>query len=127
MHQSRKRVFVVDDEPVIATTLAYILCQEGYDALSFVDPEQALEAFRLRCPDLLISDFMMPRLTGVDLAIQASALCQRCRVLLFSGQAGTNDLLNSAREQGHEFQLLSKPVPPPHLIQLVKQSFEFTA
>jgi CheY-like chemotaxis protein len=50
------RVFVVDDERVIASTLTAILTVNGYDARCFVNPLEALEAARTAGPDLLISD-----------------------------------------------------------------------
>ena len=57
---------------------------------------------------------------GVDLAIQIKAECPECRVLLFSGQASTQDLLQDARRQGHDFQLLLKPVHPTVLLKSVE-------
>jgi hypothetical protein len=39
-----------------------------------------------------------------------------CKILLFSGQAATLDLLEDARAQGHDFDLLLKPVPPTELL-----------
>jgi DNA-binding NtrC family response regulator len=110
------RVFVVDDERVIATTLAAILHLNGFVADSFVRPFDALEAARVNAPDLLISDVMMPEISGVELAIQMKAICPACKVLLFSGQAATADLLLAARERGHDFQLLSKPIHPTELL-----------
>jgi DNA-binding NtrC family response regulator len=112
-------VFVVDDERVIATTLAAILRLNGFIADPFVRPFDALEAARVNPPDLLISDVVMPDISGVELAIQMKAICPDCRVLLFSGQAATADLLLAAREQGHDFQLLSKPVHPTELLAQV--------
>ena len=109
---SGPRVFVVDDEPVIASTLAAILKLHGYSAPSFTNPLEALAAARLRAPDLLISDVVMPGLSGVDLAIQIKVQCPDCKILLFSGQATTEDLLKGARSQGHAFLLLPKPVHP---------------
>jgi CheY-like chemotaxis protein len=106
------RVFVVDDEHVIASTLAAILKLHGYSAAFFTSPLEALAAARSRAPDLLISDVVMPGLSGVDLAIQIKAQCPECKILLFSGQATTQDLLKDARGQGHAFQLLQKPVDP---------------
>jgi DNA-binding NtrC family response regulator len=113
------RVFVVDDERVIATTLAAILQLNGFIADSFVRPADALDAARVNPPDLLISDVVMPDISGVELAIQIKAICPDCKVLLFSGQAATADLLLAAREQGHDFQLLSKPVHPTELLAQV--------
>ncbi len=110
------RVFVVDDEPAIAFTLAAILRLNGYDAESFVNPLEALEAIAANLPDLLISDVMMPEMSGVDLAVRLKEECPTCKVLLFSGQAETADLLKAARENGHDFELLPKPVHPAELL-----------
>lgn len=107
---SAPRVFVVDDEHVVATTLAAILRLHGYCAISFTSPIEALAAAQSRAPDLLISDVMMPDISGIDLAIQIRAECPECKVLLFSGQAATRDLPEDARRKGHDSQLLQKPV-----------------
>lgn len=113
-------VFVVDDEPVIASTLASILKLNGYDTRSFVNPMEALDAARTYPPDLLVSDVVMPKLSGIDLGIRMREQCPNCKVLLFSGQAATRDMLAAARLQGHDFTLLSKPVHPDDLLARIK-------
>jgi DNA-binding NtrC family response regulator len=106
------RVFVVDDEHVIASTLAAILKLHGYCAKAFTAPLEALAAARSKAPDLLISDVAMPDLAGIDFAIQMKAQHPNCKILLFSGHAHTQVLLEDARSQGHDFQMLEKPVHP---------------
>jgi CheY-like chemotaxis protein len=106
------RIFVVDDEHVIAATLATILHMNGFSARFFTDPVEALAAARLDAPDLLVSDVAMPGISGFDLAIQIKTQYPECKILLFSGQAATLDLLKDARSQGHVFQLLQKPIHP---------------
>jgi len=59
---------------------------------------------------------MMPGMNGVDLAIEVTKSKPACKVLLFSGQASTADLLRSARESGYSFSMLSKPVHPADLL-----------
>lgn len=113
-------VYVVDDEKVIASTLVAILKLHGYSAKAFTSPLEALAAARWKAPDLLISDVAMPELSGVDLAIQTKILCPECKILLFSGQAATQDLLEDARKRGHDFQLLAKPVHPSALLSKVQ-------
>jgi DNA-binding NtrC family response regulator len=113
-------VFIVDDEHVIASTLAAILKLHGYSATSFTSPLEALAAAQSRAPDLLITDVAMPRLSGVDLAIQIKAECPECKILLFSGQASTRDLLEDARRRGHDFQLLQKPVHPSEMLKSIR-------
>jgi DNA-binding NtrC family response regulator len=105
-------VFVVDDEPVIASSLAAILQMNGFAARFFTCPLAALAAARSESPDLVISDVAMPGISGIDLAIQMRAQYPNCKILLFSGQAATSDLLESARAQGYDFRLLQKPVHP---------------
>jgi YesN/AraC family two-component response regulator len=55
-------------------------------------------------PDLVISDVVMPQMTGIELAIATTQAIPKCKVLLFSGQASTLDLLREAREGGHDFE-----------------------
>jgi DNA-binding NtrC family response regulator len=114
-------VFVVDDEIVISRSLALILQHHGYSARFFTNPVEALEQIKADPPDLLISDVVMPLLSGVDLAIQAKAHHSGCEILLFSGQASTLDLLNEARELGHHFTLLTKPVHPEDLLEEINR------
>jgi CheY-like chemotaxis protein len=108
----KPRIFVVDDEPVIATSLAIILTQSGFAAEAFSNPLQALEKAAVLAPNLLISDVMMPKMSGIDLAIQIRSVTANCKVLLFSGQAATVELLQQAHQSGYDFRLLNKPVHP---------------
>lgn len=123
---AQPRVFVVDDEFIIASTLATILQRNGFDALSFTRPLDALKAAGVKAPDLLISDVMMPDLSGVDLAILLKKHCPNCKILLFSGQAATANLLQAAREKGHDFELLSKPIHPTEFLQKIRTVTEAT-
>lgn len=112
---------MVDDEKVIAQTLAVLLRQSGFLAESFMNPLEALTEAASTAPDLLISDVMMPEMSGVELAIKLRAFHPNCKILLFSGQAATADLLRAARVQGHDFELLLKPVHPTDLLAAIKR------
>jgi DNA-binding NtrC family response regulator len=115
------RVYVVDDEPVISTTLAAILNLSGFRATAFTSAEDAIEAAESEGPSLLISDVVMPGMNGVDLAIHFKSKCPKCKVLLFSGQAATRGLLDSARKLGHDFELLNKPIHPNDLLAAIRK------
>ena len=67
-------------------------------------------------PDMLISDVIMTDLNGIDAAIQIRAMLPSLQDSFFSGQAATADLLDRARVQGHEFEILAKPVHPQDLL-----------
>jgi CheY-like chemotaxis protein len=121
MHASKKpRVLVVDDEQVIADTLAKILDLNGYDASAVYTGTAAVESARALQPDLVISDVIMPDMNGIEAAISIRGFLPGCKILLFSGQAATADLLENARAQGHEFEILAKPVHPADLLAKLK-------
>jgi CheY-like chemotaxis protein len=117
---SKPKVLVADDESVIADTLAMILNQSGFDARPVYSGERALELASTFAPDMLISDVIMADLNGIDTAIQIRALLPEIKILLFSGQAATTDLLEKARTQGYEFEILAKPVHPQDLLNKLR-------
>ena len=118
-HQKPK-VLVADDERVIADTLAMILNQSGFEARAVYSGEKALELVPTFAPDMLISDVIMGGLNGIDAAIKVRALLPKIKILLFSGQAATADLLEKARAQGYEFEILAKPVHPQDLLSRLR-------
>jgi len=115
--QPSRRVLILDDEQVIANTLALILNRSGYEARAVYTGEAAVETARQISPDFLISDVILHGMTGLDAAIRIVKIVPKCRIILFSGQAATADLLQEAEAAGHHFELLSKPVHPKMLIQ----------
>lgn len=113
------RIFVVDDEEVISSTIAAILRLKGFEAAAPALPLEALQASRSQVPDLLISDLVMPVLSGLDLATQVQAFHSRCRVLLFSGEWAAGDFSDSASQSKFEFEMIPKPVHPRELLKKV--------
>lgn len=116
----RTVVFVVDDDELIANTLAIILNHAGYDAHAFCTGQEAVDSLAKLRPDLLIADVFMPGMNGIRVAIISRATWPRCKILLLSGQADTMDLLEAARAQGHEFEILAKPVHPRDLLEKIR-------
>lgn len=116
MQETKPRVIVADDEEVIANTLAMILTQAGFEARAVYSGEKVLEIASSFSPDMLISDVIMPGITGIETAIKVRGMLPFCKILLFSGQASTAPLLEKARAQGYAFDILSKPVHPSDLL-----------
>jgi DNA-binding NtrC family response regulator len=110
-----RRVYVVDDEKCIADTLAVILRNSRYEASAFYDAQSALEQAACCSPELVISDVVMPGMNGVEMAVLIKERHPECKVLLFSGQAATMDMLEGVRTQGHNFEVLAKPIHPTDL------------
>ncbi len=117
----RPIVMVVDDEPLVADTLAMILTHAGYRAVRAYDAKTALEMASVRAPDLLISDVAMPEMNGVELALGMVAMAPGCKVVLFSGHARSVDLIR-AYDAGHDFPLMAKPMHPTEMLGQVAKS-----
>jgi CheY-like chemotaxis protein len=116
----RPVVLVVDDERIIADTVSLILERNGFTVLTAYDAQSALKLANAISPDLLLSDYTMaPEMNGVHLAMELLKQAPECKILLFSAQVGTMDILAEAREAGHSFALLAKPVPPSELLAQV--------
>ena len=111
------RILVVDDEALIADTIVQILNRNGFIAEAAYSGAQAIELAKKYCPELVLSDVMMPNVDGVEAAIAIRELCPETRIVLFSGQAATVEILARARERGHNFELLPKPIHPTQLIK----------
>ena len=115
-NNAKRRVIVADDEHVIADTLAYILNKAGFEATAVYTGLEAVNLAHKINPDLLVTDVIMPDMNGIEAAINIRGFLPSCKILLFSGQAATADLLEDARRRGYQFEILSKPVHPQDLI-----------
>lgn len=119
MNRQDIKILIVDDEPSLADTLAVIFQRAGYAASAVYSGEDALIHIAAHTPSLVISDVIMPGINGIAMAKIIRASYPTCQVLLFSGNADTEDLLQSAEDEGHAFEILAKPVPPLHMLSKV--------
>jgi CheY-like chemotaxis protein len=115
------RILIVDDERVIADTLALIFGKRGYEARTAYSAEDALGLIPTWAPDLAVLDVALPTMNGIDLAILLKAEYPACEVKLLSGQADIGDLLTAATASGHAFEVLAKPVHPTILLDMAAQ------
>ena len=115
------RILVVDDEVIIADTIVQILNRNGFIAEAAYSGVEAIRLAKLHCPELVLSDVMMPHVDGVEAAIAIREACPDTRIVLFSGQAATVEILARARERGYNFELLPKPIHPTQLIKHLRQ------
>lgn len=115
------RILIVDDERRIADTSALILQGQGYQTAAAYDAGSGLARCREFHPHLVLTDVVMPGMSGIEMAIAIRHEFPRTAILLISGQAATADMLEAARLQGHDFELLAKPVHPTTLLQRVEQ------
>lgn len=109
-------VLVVDDEPDVRALVAEVLRASGYEVLTAEDGVAALELMADRPPvDLLVTDVLMPRLGGPELADEMTQRDPGTRVLFVSGDA----VLDQGRERLRGARLLSKPLGRAELLDAV--------
>ncbi|MDJ0793186.1 MAG: PAS domain S-box protein [Woeseiaceae bacterium] len=98
---SAGNILVVDDELTVATLLVQLLESRGYTAVAMGDSEQALQYFEHHRDnvDLVITDYTMPKLSGIELSEQLLRLDPELPVILLSGYTPVGDQ-RAARELG---------------------------
>ena len=116
----RPTVLLVDDEPLIVDTLTEVLEGAGFQVLPAYDGWMALEKVAHCRPDHLLSDVLMPKMNGMELAMAVRQIYPSTRITLFSGQAGISDILLEGKRKGFEFELLAKPMHPLKVIEHLK-------
>ena len=119
---NKPRVFVVDDEQIIADTLAMILKQSGFDSQAVYNGPDAVELCRRLPCDVLLTDVMMEPMNGMQTALAVREICPECKVLLFSGNPETARLLLEAQASGHDFEVMAKPLHPTEIIARVRSA-----
>ena len=121
--ERRRTVLIVDDEHLIADTLAEILNDSGnFVAVAVYDGASALEQVRNTGVDILITDVVMPEMNGIELAKAIKSIYPKTRIVLLSGQAQTRDLMQQAEHKGYGFELWAKPIHPDILLERLKQN-----
>lgn len=116
------RILVVDDEAHILHVLSLKLRNAGYEVVTAVDGEDGFELASQHLPDLVITDFQMPYMTGLELcrALAGHEATANIPVLILTARGYALDHEDLAI--GNIRGVLSKPFSPRAVLQLVKES-----
>jgi len=114
------RILVVDDEAHIVQVLSLKLRNAGYDVLTAADGEEGVEVARQQRPDLVICDFQMPYMTGLELCreLARSPATAPIPVLILTARGYALDDEDLAI--GNIRKVLSKPFSPRGILEQVK-------
>ncbi|NQU76981.1 MAG: response regulator [Planctomycetes bacterium] len=114
---SRKRVVVVDDEPHICHVLALKLARGGFEVMIAGDGEEALDLCLAEKPDLLITDYQMPVMSGLELCRRLRQEPSTADVPAIMLTARGFDLDESETAQTGIAAIMSKPFSPAEVLQ----------
>lgn len=113
-------VLAVDDDPALLRLIAKTASNAGYHVVTAGDGQEALDLIRTDCPDLIITDWDMPRLDGLQLCrkLREQKLAQYVFVLLLTAKTCSEDMVAGLNAGADDF--LSKPVEPTVLLARLK-------
>jgi DNA-binding NtrC family response regulator len=106
-------IVVVDDEPGIVRMCVQVLQSKGHTVNGFTSAEEALAHLTANPADVLVVDYKMPELTGLEFIKRAWALRPKVRVVMITAH-GTREVMTQANEQGVQTIVL-KPFTPSEL------------
>ena len=112
---------MVDDDPVIVRLLEVNFEMEGFEVIAAVDGIEGVEKARAQCPDIVVSDVMMPRLNGLELcvALKADEATSGIPVVLLSAKAQVGDIRAGLDAGADDY--VTKPFEPLDLIDRVNK------
>ncbi len=118
------KIVVVDDERIVTSAFSTLLKVEGFsDAHFFNNPKEALEFLNVNTPDLIISDFLMPEMNGLEFLSEAKKLHPEVSRILLTGYADKENAIRAINEVGL-YRYIEKPWNNDDLIINIKNGIE---
>ena len=112
MEVPRLKILIVDDDPAVLRLISTIVSAIGHEVSSALDGREALDAILADCPDMVISDWDMPRMDGLELCrrIRREDLPHYVYVILLTAKSRVDDMVRGFDAGADDF--LSKPILP---------------
>lgn len=115
-----QRVLVVDDDRLVADTLALIFEKNGYHSMAAYSADEALECAREFVPNLLLCDVTMPGRDGLALALDVTREFPSCRIIVLTGfYSNLMSVREHANKMSRPMGILTKPCQPAELLRHV--------
>lgn len=116
----REKILIVDDDPDILDVLKITLEAEGYEIIEAPDGKEALDIIKRTNPDLLITDFKMPKMCGDELCrnLKDDILVQHMPIIMLTGKGEVTDKVHGINAGADDYMV--KPFEPQELVARVK-------
>jgi DNA-binding NtrC family response regulator len=116
-------VLVDDEEMVITSVRAYLALETDYSVEGFTDPEQAAAFITQRPYDVIVSDYLMPKMTGIQLLRQAKEAAPEASRILLTGHADKQSAIDAINDVAL-FQYIEKPWDNTQLLLAIQGGIE---
>jgi two-component system phosphate regulon response regulator PhoB len=127
MSSSNKTILVADDESHILHVVSLKLRNAGFRVVTARDGQEALELAQQEHPDLLITDYHMPQLSGLELCQKLKQAAETSSIPAIMLTARGYHLEPTDTEKNGILRMLSKPFSPRHLLATVNEVLEQVA
>lgn len=108
MDEDRGTILIAEDDPLVRKTTTHFLTGKGYSVIEASDGKEALELFREKKPDILLTDLRMPELDGLQLVKMVVKEDPTIPVIIFSGMGTMVDVIDALRIGAWDY--LTKPI-----------------
>ena len=126
MENGQPTVVIVDDEDMVITSVrAFLQLETEYNISGFTLPEEAATFLRTNPVDVVVSDYLMPRMTGLQLLAKAKELQPEAGRVLLTGHADKQSAIQAINDVGL-FQYLEKPWDNTQLLLVINSAIERT-
>jgi DNA-binding response OmpR family regulator len=115
-----KKILIVDDEPDILKVVIFRLKKSGYEVLSAVNGEEAIELIKANVPDLIFLDLRLPLLSGAEVCkqLKSNEKLKHIPIILFTASADTvKDILAKTKADDY----IIKPFEPEVLLEKIRK------
>ncbi|MBI5885325.1 MAG: response regulator [Deltaproteobacteria bacterium] len=123
MKEGAPEILVVDDNPFVLETTTLLLTAKGYRAEGCKDGAGALESFKAKAFDAVLTDVKMPGMTGIDLLREIHALDKVVPVILMTAYAELDVAVNAVKMGAFDF--IIKPYKSDYLIHAVDKAVNY--
>lgn len=114
---------IVDDEPSLRITLTKFLHNEGYEATSCANAEEALVAFQHGWYDVVVTDIIMPKMTGIELMKALRTQSNDVQIIVMTGEPTVESAVMAVQNGASDY--ISKPIHKEEFIRIVAKAIEF--
>lgn len=119
-------VLIVDDEDMVITSVrAFLNLETDFAIQGFTDPQEAAKFLETHPVDVIVSDYLMPKMNGIQLLAKAKQLQPEAARVLLTGHADKQSAIQAINEVGL-FQYLEKPWDNSQLLLVVQSAIERT-
>jgi two-component system, NtrC family, sensor kinase len=122
----RGRLLLVDDEENILRSIKRVLRHVDLEIFTAPDAEKGLELFQQHSPEVVVSDFRMPGMNGVEFLSRIKVLAPKAQRIMLTGQADQL-ALEEAINRSEVFRFIAKPWDDAQLVLTIKNAFEQVA